>query len=193
MEIEIWRRGQVTKRVLNAFANGGKACTPLLGNLFGGVDRIPLTDDLAHKVLGAERLPCPHVGQEPLYGYSPGGYSAYSTSMGDGTSAINRRCEACGYSDYHNTGTRIHPERTYLKSPVYSRAFTHADWNDAFGGFDLPLTDGRIILWQHSPLSTCVCRAREAFPEAIIVGEEERYIILREPSSVAVDDHARTH
>ena len=193
MKIEIWRRGKVTKRLLDAFVSGGKAFTPLPGNRFGGVDRIPLTDSLAYQVLGAERLPCPHVGQEPLYGYCPEGYRAYSVSMGDGTSAINRRCEACGYSDYHDTGTRTHPARTYLESPVYSRAFTHADWNDALGGFDQPLTDGRIILWQHSPLSTCVCRARQAFPGAIIVGEQERFIILREPSPVSVDDHVRTH
>ena len=67
MKIEVWRKGRLTRANLHAFAYEGAAFAHI--RLFKSpmmtLQRIPLSDDLAQEILGAERRPCPYTGDMP--------------------------------------------------------------------------------------------------------------------------------
>ena len=208
MKIEIWRKGRWTRANLHAFAYEGAAFAHI--HLFKSpmmtLQRIPLSDDLAQEILGAERRPCPYTGDMPRRGYYSEGYYANHRDSVDGITNISRHCTSCGYDDARqHVPDLAHPESDYLVTSRYRRSFTDAGWDDARGVLTPDDSDDRLILWMKPPqhrISEAVVTAllmadarlaSATFPNASVIGNKAWLRLLRQPQHDSAVHKVRTY
>jgi hypothetical protein len=162
---------------------------------------IPVSDELAFSVLGAERRICPHTGTSPtrgimkFSGYTIRGSNVRTTRDREGK--IIENCTVCGYrisypgflpvnsSFFNDPDIPIsHPPVECLYSEKPYAAFTYASWDpDMFGFTTYSDGDGKLILWlcgRHFKSGTALAACRNHFPDAEMLMNGGYYYILRD-------------
>jgi hypothetical protein len=192
MYIEVWRRIPLGKprkvsSQLYMYPHQGKIYASWKDRPFSSGINIRVDDELAHLTMEANRQPCPFVGQLPICDSISDGYHYYSTSNGE-TASTAFKCNTCGYYNQSKLHPKlgsslVHPPYTYLATPYTVKALSECDWNNRTGNLIAPLNrNGRLIVWPRVSSNTSTKRAQQSFPNAIIIGKEEKCILLREPS-----------
>lgn len=206
MTIEIWKKkpfGNYRKAAngLYVYLREGHACASWVSNPIGRSKDIPVSDELAAEVLKARRVPCPHVGTQPVYSMlGKPGYTCRDKSSGEDCNTVEK-CTVCGYWDSYSGNPSFrafatgeysdggHPNRTYLKSEVPHGTVTEADWSG--GHLTLPSGSGTLIIWAkggHLREDGAEKAAEQAFPNAEFVAEFEAYFVLRDGVRMAANN-----